>query len=349
MEQRAVGDGAGQVGREAAARREHEVDAVDVAVPVEADLVVDDEIMPLAGRDHVVVAVGPDLDGAAMLLRCDRGQCGELVALRLLAAEAAAHAADLDRDGIRGNAKRMRHHVLDFARMLCRGVDRDVMVFARHGQGDLAFEVEMVLPAEVHPALDALRGFLDRRLGVAAGKRQRRRDELALLRVKLGDVEDERQLLIFDLREPRRAPRLFAGFCDDAEDRLAEKLHDAVGEHRLVMAAGRRDVVLARNVLRGQHVDHARRRAHGRQIDLPDPAMRGASTAPDSHAAGPQVPACRRCRQPCRVTCLCAESCRCSVATPPAILSALRLGVCVVIVPLPLQVRCLASATSERI
>ncbi len=107
VEQRAVGDRAGKIGGKAAARREHEVDAVDVALVVEADLVVDDEIVPLAGGDHVVVTVGPDLDGAAMLLRGDRRKRCELVALRFLAAEAAAHAADLDGHGIRRHAKRM--------------------------------------------------------------------------------------------------------------------------------------------------------------------------------------------------------------------------------------------------
>ena len=72
------------------------VDAEDAAVVVEADLVVDEEVVALAGRDHVVVAVGPDLDRAAELLGGDRGERGELVALRLLAAEAAAHAPHLD-------------------------------------------------------------------------------------------------------------------------------------------------------------------------------------------------------------------------------------------------------------
>ena len=107
MEESPVCDRAGEIGRETAARGEHEVDAVDVALIVEADLVVDDEVVALAGRDHVVVAVRPDLDGDAVLLRGDCGKCRELVALRLLAAEAAAHAPDLYGDGIRGNAKRM--------------------------------------------------------------------------------------------------------------------------------------------------------------------------------------------------------------------------------------------------
>ena len=83
------------------------VDAEDVAVVVEADLVVDDEVVPLAGGGHVVVAVGPDLDGAAVPLGRDRRQRGELVALRFLAAEAAAHAADLDRHRMARHAERM--------------------------------------------------------------------------------------------------------------------------------------------------------------------------------------------------------------------------------------------------
>ena len=64
MEQRAVGDRAGEVGGEAAAGGEAAVDGEDAAVVVEADLVLVEEVVALAGRDHVVVAVGADLDGA---------------------------------------------------------------------------------------------------------------------------------------------------------------------------------------------------------------------------------------------------------------------------------------------
>ena len=152
MEQCAIGDRPRQVGREAAARRVDIVDAKDGAVVVEADFIVDQEVVALAGRRHVVVAVRPDLDRAAEPLGGDRGQRCKLVALRLLAAEAAAHPPDLDRDRMRRHAQRMRDHVLHLARVLRRGIDGDVLVLAGHRHGDLAFEVEMVLAADPHLA-----------------------------------------------------------------------------------------------------------------------------------------------------------------------------------------------------
>ena len=68
VEQARSVDRAGEIGRPAAAGGEDHVEALDPALAVEADLVVDDEIVALAGDDHVVVAVGPDLGGAAGLL-----------------------------------------------------------------------------------------------------------------------------------------------------------------------------------------------------------------------------------------------------------------------------------------
>ena len=72
--------------------------ALDPAVAVEADIIVDREIVALAGHDHVVVAVGADLGRAAGLGRDQRAGGGKSGGLGLLAAERAAHAADLDGD-----------------------------------------------------------------------------------------------------------------------------------------------------------------------------------------------------------------------------------------------------------
>ena len=239
MKQRTVGDRAGQVRREAAARGVEIIDAQNVAVVVEADLVVDHEIVPLAGRGHVVVAVGTDLDRAVELLGGDGRERGELVALRFLAAEAAAHAADLDRHRVARHAEHVADHVLHLARMLRRGIDGDVMVFAGNGEGDLAFEVEMVLAAEPHAALQPARRLGDGVGGVAALQRQRRRHLLRLGGIEPGDVDDRRHFLVLDLGQAAGAARLLARLGDDAEDRLAEELDRVRRQHRLVVAAGR--------------------------------------------------------------------------------------------------------------
>ena len=85
-----------QVGGGAAARGQLECDALDPAVAVEADIVVGGEIVALAGHDHVVVAVGADLGRAAGLGGDQSAGGGISGGLGLLAAEPAAHPADLD-------------------------------------------------------------------------------------------------------------------------------------------------------------------------------------------------------------------------------------------------------------
>ena len=73
MEHGPVADRRRQVRRHAAARRVDVLDAFDAAVIVEADIVVDAEVVALAGHDHVVVAVEPDLGGPAGVMHDKRG------------------------------------------------------------------------------------------------------------------------------------------------------------------------------------------------------------------------------------------------------------------------------------
>ena len=169
---------------------------MDHALVVEAHLVVDQEIMPLAGDRHVVIAIGPAFHGAAELLRRERGEAGEEIALGLLAAEGAPHATHLNRHGVGGNAEHMRNDVLDFARMLRRGMDRDVIVFARHGESDLTFEVEMLLAADPHRALQATRGRPKGCREIAALEPQRLGDEISLGAARLLDGDDGLKIFI---------------------------------------------------------------------------------------------------------------------------------------------------------
>ena len=104
VEHRAIVDRGGQVRRIAAARRHLGLEREDDAVRVEADRVVRDEIVALAGEAHVVVAVEADLARLAGHARAERRDRGPLRSLRFLAAERAAHAAHLDRDRARREA-----------------------------------------------------------------------------------------------------------------------------------------------------------------------------------------------------------------------------------------------------
>ena len=232
------------------------------AAVVEADLVVDHEVVPLAGRRHVIVTVRADFDRAAQTLCRDRRNGRELVRLRFLTPEAAAHPADFHRHRVRRHAKRMRHHMLHFARVLRGGIDRHVLILAGHGHGDMAFEIEMVLSADAHPAFDPPWRVCQRYGRIAACKRQRRSDQFRTDGIEVGNIDDRRQLVIFDLGQPAGPAGLFACLRNHREYRLPEELHLAVGKNRLVMPAGRADIVFAGHVGSQQHVDHAGRSPH---------------------------------------------------------------------------------------
>ena len=113
VEHGAVVDRARQIGRIAAARGQHARARGCVPFVVEADLVVGAEIVPLAGHDHVVVAVEPQLARPPGHARGERRDRGPLRRLGLLAAEGAAHAAHFDRDrGVR-NVEHLGDQVLN--------------------------------------------------------------------------------------------------------------------------------------------------------------------------------------------------------------------------------------------
>src|SRR5207248_1200966 len=75
-------DRPGKISREAAARREHELEPGDAALAVEADVVVVPERVSLPGLDHVVVAVDAHLHGPPRPVREDRGDTGVKTGLR---------------------------------------------------------------------------------------------------------------------------------------------------------------------------------------------------------------------------------------------------------------------------
>ena len=95
MQHRAVVDRAGVVGAVAAARGQHHVQAQDAPAVIEAAVVVDAEVVALAGDDHVVVAIGAQLDRALQLERGQRGALREDAGVALLAAERPAHARQI--------------------------------------------------------------------------------------------------------------------------------------------------------------------------------------------------------------------------------------------------------------
>jgi hypothetical protein len=104
------------------------------------------KIMPLAGDRHVVVAVVAHPRRAPGKPRHHRAGGGGRGGLRFLAAKAAAQPPHLHRHIGGGHAQQMRHQMLHLAGVL-GGEDMHLPILARHGLRDLAFKVEMLLPA----------------------------------------------------------------------------------------------------------------------------------------------------------------------------------------------------------
>ena len=100
----------------------------------------------------------------------ERGEGGPGVALRFLAAEAAAHARTLHDDLVARDVQDVGHDGLNLRRVLRRGLDEHRAVLAGFGPGGLAFQIKMLLPAEGKFA-----GERGARMARAAGRVRRRR------------------------------------------------------------------------------------------------------------------------------------------------------------------------------
>ncbi len=167
MKHRAIDDADAAIGRTAAACVEIEVESANTAVRVKADRIGNREIMPFARHRHVGVAVEPEFAGPAGDTRGERGERCPLGRLRLFAAETAAHAAHPTGHKRIRHAEHARSYMLHLTRMLGRGVDQNRAVLARDSERDLAFQIKMLLPADVKLSARAQRRRGDRVGGIA--------------------------------------------------------------------------------------------------------------------------------------------------------------------------------------
>ena len=272
-----VADGAGrhrrrQVGGVAGAGGHLDLGGEDAALVVEADLVVVVEAMALASRHEVVIAIEPELDRPAEFFGGDRRHAGEQGGLRFLATEAATHPPHLDRHLVGREVQRVRHQMLHFRGVLGRAIDQHAVLFFGHGVGDLALEIELLLPADPKLFLKPVRRGRKLRRGIAAHEMHRRHDEgtlpLRLLRRQHGG-----QFLVVDFTFLRGASRLIVALGDHREDRLTDALRQTVSQDGII-GDNRAAVVLAGNVSGREDSDHAWRRTHRIEIDRPYLGMR---------------------------------------------------------------------------
>ena len=154
--------------------RQHRVERQHAALIVEAHRVAIVEAVALAGGDHVDLARQAKLHRPAGLGGGQRGRAGDPRGVALLAAEAAAQAAHHRGHAIEVAAQNLGANMLHFGGMLGRGMHDQIAVLARQDESDLAFEIEVLLPADAERRAQSVRRGLQRGIGVAAQHGRRR-------------------------------------------------------------------------------------------------------------------------------------------------------------------------------
>ena len=263
-----------QVRGKPATRGKTALDRLNTARVVKADLIVHHEIMPLARRRHVLIAVGADFDRPVPLLCSHRGNGAKEVHLAFLAAKAAAHPAHVHGDGIRWHAHDMGDHMLRFRRVLRGTMHNDVIILAGDRKGDMTFKIHVILTANLDPAGNAI-GRGDEGGGHVAALQFQRGRYMRIAGLLGGHrVEREREGIAFNPCQFCRTSRGIAGLGNDSKQRLTVKLNSVGWKYRFVVQSGRADVVNAGDVRGRQHSDNAWRLSHSAQVKAQQFRMR---------------------------------------------------------------------------
>ncbi|OQC05888.1 MAG: hypothetical protein BWX79_02198 [Alphaproteobacteria bacterium ADurb.Bin100] len=178
-----------------------------------------------------------------------------MAGLGFLAAEAAAHAPALHAHTVVVHAQRMRHPVLGLARVLGAGIHQPLVLLLRQHIGDLAFQVEVLLPADLELAAEPVRRSRQPRLGVAPAHAHGRQHE-ALRGQRLAHVQHGRQGLYVQRHRAGGLARLHHGVGHHQTDDAADVFHRVDGEDGFIVGKRGQDRV-AGDVLRQHDATHA--------------------------------------------------------------------------------------------
>ena len=198
--------------------------------------------MALAGDHEVFVTVQAQFDGPPQLARRYRRPHGQVAGLRLFAAKPATHAPTLHTHSVAVDAQGVRHPVLHLSGVLGARLNPPLVLFQRHGVGNLAFEIKMLLPTHFKRPLQPMpgRGQPGGRVAPAHMHRWQYK-ALGLQRFvhrqhggQRGDVE---------LHRAHRAPRLHDRLGHDQANHLADVLHRVDGKYGLVVRKGGQPLV----------------------------------------------------------------------------------------------------------
>ena len=217
-------------------------------------------------------------------MRGERGEAGPLRGLRLLAAERPAHPPALAHDRRVGRAEHARDEVLHLGGVLGRGMDPHLVVLAGNGKRHLPFEVEVLLAADAHDAVEPVRcgGDCLRRLAAPelVGRQHLVRGGEPVVQGDAGSLR-----IGFDARAACGAACGVAGRRDHREHHLPVK-QDLAGRENRVVPEGGAAVVHAGNVVGGQNGQHSREVANRVEVDRSNrPAPRIRAAGSDVHRA----------------------------------------------------------------
>ncbi len=269
VEEGARQDGLAQVEAVATVAVELRVEGVDAPIVGVRDLEAPEEGVTLPGEGHVALSVEADAHGAPGLLGADRRDGGPGVRLDLLAPERAAHPQRLAGDRVAGDAEHARDDDLRLGGMLRRGVDQHLAALVDVGQRRLSFEIEVLLPADLHFPREATGrlgdGRRDARVSVEGLD-----DQLVIRERLLVDrvLDGEDRVLRFgvDHHSGGGAAGEQLRLGEHPGDGLAVVL-DLAWEERLVLPSGS-DIGYAGDVGFTQHGDHAGHLGGGRGVDV---------------------------------------------------------------------------------
>ncbi len=272
----ARGHRARQIRRITRAQRHFHTRALQAAVVIETGFVGVDRVVAFAGDHEVVVTIRTQFHRPMQQMRSQRSDARKDARLRFLAAKSAAHPPAFADDVVRRPVEHMRDQMLHFARMLRGTVDEHAVQFLWNGIRDLPFEIELLLSANLEFALQPMRRRRDFSIRIAALQMQRRQHEL-LFRFRIARRQDGFARFISDhffaLRQRCCAAREIVRFRDHDEHRLAQVQHFVFREDRVVVEHGTA-IVLAGDVVGGEHRDHAGRGQNEVEIDRDDARMR---------------------------------------------------------------------------
>ena len=222
--------------------------------------------VPLAGDAHVVVFVVDDARRAAGFVGHERGHHRGNRGLRFLAAERAAHPLADAHDLVLPDAQHLGHDGLNLGRVLRRGMDDDLPLLARIGDGRLRLQIELLLPTAGEHAAEPVRRGGQVRVHVAAGNPPQRSQELFAAN-RFGEIQDRLGGAAIDRHGLARFRQCGRRLGRHGRHRLTQIQNLAVGQKRLI-CDDQAKLVVAGHVGDGVAPDDSGEREGGACIDV---------------------------------------------------------------------------------